>query len=164
MHINFLSDLIGRCRHRFEANVQTDLEEMGCEDVGSIHVAASCEYGNKPSIWKRGQWISWLATHESWLIFFTNFLLCYPSTESCGRVGNTHASDSGVYEFKSWPGTRISRVTFLVIFLSVSRQISGQCIKLYRDLFLLYPFQSIIRTLAVVIRHYIIEAIDSIVK
>jgi hypothetical protein len=47
---------LGRPRHRWEDNIQMDLQEMGCEGLDWIElaqyrerVAGNCECGNEPS-------------------------------------------------------------------------------------------------------------------
>jgi hypothetical protein len=65
-------------------------------------------------------------------------------TERRGRVVNTHVSNSGGLGFKFQPGDRLSWVRFVVVFLSPSRKMSGNILKLGHGRFLPYPFKFII--------------------
>jgi hypothetical protein len=61
-------------------------------------------------------------------------------------VINTPASYSGGPRFKCRPGNRLSWLRVLVVFLSLSRQIPGQYLKLGQDRFLPHHFQFIVHS------------------
>jgi hypothetical protein len=61
-------------------------------------------------------------------------------------VINTPASYSGGPRFKCRPGDRLSWLRVLVLFLSLSRQIPGQYLKLGQDRFLPHHFQFIVHS------------------
>jgi hypothetical protein len=65
-------------------------------------------------------------------------------TEPRGRVVNTPASYSGGPGFKSPSRDRLSWLSFIVGFISPSRQMSAYYLKLIQDRFLPHPFQFII--------------------
>jgi hypothetical protein len=67
--------------------------------------------------------------------------LPHPLNELHCRVVNTPDSNSEGPGFKSRSGSRLSWVRFLVIFLSLSREMAGYCLKIGYHCFLPNPFQ-----------------------
>jgi hypothetical protein len=84
-------------------------------------------------------------------------------TERRGRIISTPAAYSGGPRFKSRPGNRLSWLRFFVVFLSPSRQMPGQYLKLGHDLSLPHPFQLIIHYHPL-IQRYIVWDTKSIVE
>jgi hypothetical protein len=80
-----------------------------------------------------------------------------------GRVVSSLASYSGGPGFKSRPGGRLPWLRVFMVFLSPSRQMLGQYLKLGHDRFLPHPFQFIVHYLPL-IRRCIVWDTESVVK
>jgi hypothetical protein len=88
--------------------------------------------------------------------FQRDYTVIYPRrTERCGRVVNIPASYLGRPGFKSRPGDRLCWLILFLDFFSHSKQVSGWCLKLGHNRFLLRPFELTYHTF---IRHHILWA------
>lgn len=62
-------------------------------------------------------------------------------TKYCSKMACTPVLNSGGPEFRPWPTDRLSWLRFYIVFLSPSRHILRQRLKLQHDHFLPHPFQ-----------------------
>jgi hypothetical protein len=88
--------------------------------------------------------LSLLLSAKMWLLGTgSSFFFSTVGTWRHGRLGSTPSSYSSGLRFKSQTGYRLLWLRILVDFLSVSRKMPGQCLKLSYDRFLPHPLRSI---------------------